>query len=360
MARFQPRELREGSTLDELRRQLNEIQRAIASDITALSQRARVTPLLIDGPYAAQYGDLVRVAPPSGGFRLILPPVSLEQPDARVRVAVEGATGALTAEAVGSTVNGADTLVFLPGVGTIEFVLTPSGWYAFSASLFTLPIASLAAQAANTIVANATGSSAAPTAVAVSADSLLARVGGNLVSHPWSTVAGAGLSYSAGALAVAGSTSIEVASDEVRRAALTGEATASANGNAVTVTRSTDFSTSPWTGNHNFEGQLLLGADQEESGTGAINVTLGNVVRLLFDHATGNHTVGTVSGCADGRLLVVEFLGTGTHTITHDATSADAFGCPGNVNLVITGRGGFVAVGRQGANANWKVVATTN
>ena len=185
-------------------------------------------------------------------------------------------------------------------------------------------------------------------------------MGGNIVSHPWSTVAGAGLSYSAGALAVTGSTSIEIVSDEVRRAALTGEATAAANGNGVTVTRSTDFNTSPWTGNHNFEGQLLLGGDQEENGTGAINVTLGNVVRLLFDHATGNHTLGTVSGCADGRFLVVEFLGTGTHTITHDATSADAFACPGNVNLVITGRGGFFAVGRQGANANWKVLATTN
>lgn len=62
------------------------------------------------------------------------------------------------------------------------------------------PLTGLATQAANTIVANATGGAAAPTAVAVAADSVLARVGANLVSHPWSTLAGTFLSYSAGVM----------------------------------------------------------------------------------------------------------------------------------------------------------------
>lgn len=359
---FRAREIREGATPEDLRRQLNEAFKLIERDIGAALSSSKVSEVITASTYAPGFGEVARVAPPSTGLALILPEPNLAQLDARVTVVQEAASGAMTVEVVNGTINGAATLAYLAGVGTVEFILTPTGWYAWSVSLVaSLPLTALAAQAANTIVANATGSSASPTPVAVSADSLLARVGGNLVSHPWSTVAGAGLSYSAGALAVTGSTSITVASDEVRRAALTGEATAGTNDNAVTVTRSTDYSSAPWTGDHKFSGALLLGTLHTNASSGSLNVTLtAGSTRLLFSHATANITLGTVSGCADGRLLVVEFVGTGTHTVTHDATSADAFGCPGDVNLVITGRGGFVAVGRQGTNANWKIVATTN
>lgn len=143
MGRFRARELREDATLPELRRQLNEIQREIAADLGALGARGKVSSLQLDGPYAAGYGETVRISPPSGGFRLILPPVNLEQPNGVVRAIVEGSTGALSVEAVDTTVNGADTLTFLAGVGTAEFLLTPTGWYAFSASLVSVPIASL-------------------------------------------------------------------------------------------------------------------------------------------------------------------------------------------------------------------------
>jgi hypothetical protein len=77
------------------------------------------------------------------------------------------------------------------------------------------PLSGLADQAANTIVANATGSSAAPTAVAVSADSLLARVGGNLTSHAFSTLAGGGIAYAAGVMAVGAGTGITVNANDV-------------------------------------------------------------------------------------------------------------------------------------------------
>ena len=50
---------------------------------------------------------------------------------------------------------------------------------------------------------------------AISWIGLLARVGGNLVSHPWSTVAGAGLTYSAGVLAVGAGTGITVNANDV-------------------------------------------------------------------------------------------------------------------------------------------------
>lgn len=157
----------------------------------------------------------------------------------------------------------------------------------------------------------------------------------------------------------AASTSVVEAGGQYQRAALTGEATASQNANAVTVTRSTDYDANPWTGAHKFEGRLSLGTAQEETGSGAINVTLGDVIRLRFSHATGAHTVGTISGCAEGRILIVEFNGTGVHTVTH-STATDAVSCPGDVDLVITGRGGFVAVGRLATFNNWKIIATTN
>jgi hypothetical protein len=402
VARFRARDLREGTGLDELRRTLNEIQKELAQDIGQALTRVRVTEIIIDGPYAARYGDVVRVAPPAAGLRVILPPKNLEQPGARVVVVVEGSTGALSVEAVDATVNGADTVTYLAGLGTLEFQLTPTGWYGWSASLNTVPLTSLAAQASDTVVANVTAGTAPPTAVGLS------------------TLAGAGLAFAAHTLDVTGSTSITVTSDQVQRAALTGavaatlnsnatlfagirdngsaendrsnlnflsstsvvavvtddagndeleltweraaltgEATAGANSNAVTVTRSTDFNTSPWTGPHNFEDQLLLGTEQTDAGTGSVNVTLGNVIRLRFTSAAGNITLGTVSGCAEGRVLLVEFSGTGTHTVTHGSSAVNSFDCPNDVNLVMTGRCGFIAVGRGGTPA-WKVLATTN
>jgi hypothetical protein len=54
----------------------------------------------------------------------------------------------------------------------------------------------------NSIVANPTGATAAASDLAISANSFPARVGGNLVSHPFSTLAGDGLDYAAGVIDV--------------------------------------------------------------------------------------------------------------------------------------------------------------
>lgn len=135
MARFRPRELREGIPLDELRRELNEAQKEIAAEIARLSNRGRVTELIIAGPFAARNGDIVRVAPPSGGLALLLPPVNLEQPEAVVTVLLESAKGGdLFVEAVGALVNDATTVTIPAAVGIAQFRGSAGGWVGFFAT----------------------------------------------------------------------------------------------------------------------------------------------------------------------------------------------------------------------------------
>jgi hypothetical protein len=81
-----------------------------------------------------------------------------------------------------------------------------SGYINVSFNVDNYPLSGLADQAGNTIVANATASSAAPTALAIGLNSFPARLGVNLVSHPFSSLAGAGLSYSSGAINVEAAT----------------------------------------------------------------------------------------------------------------------------------------------------------
>lgn len=377
---FRAREIREGATADEQRRQLNEALKLIERDLSQALSRRRVSEVVTASSYAPGFGEVVRGAPPSTGQRLILPEPNLAALDARVTYVQVAATGALTVEVVNGTINGATTLSYLAGIGTIEFILTADGWFAWSVSMVaSLPLTALASQAAKSVIANATNAAAVPAALAASAALQHVRVNAANNALEWSTItlselpaqasetvlgniSGSSAVPAAVALADLDSTSIvyDAASHTFQRAAFTSEVTANQNANALTVARATDFSTTPWTGNHKFESQLLLGGEQDETGTGAINVTLGSVVRLRFSDATGNHTVGTISACADGRLLIVEFSGTGTHTTTH-STASNAVSCPGNVDLVITGRGGYIAVGRDaGGTNNWKVVATTN
>lgn len=210
-----------------------------------------------------------------------------------------------------------------------------------SAAGSTVPVGSLSPVANDTFLGNVSGGVAAPSAV-------------NL-----STLAGAGLAFAAHTLDVTGSTSITVTSDQVQRAALTGEATAAANSNAVTVTRSTNFQSSPWTGDHQFNAEVRLLTQTTVSSTGSINVTLDAGSTRLTLSGTGTITLGTVSGCAEGRILFVEFTGTGTHTISHDASTLNAFSCPGNVDLIINGRGGAICIGRTGT-PNWKILGVSN
>ncbi len=161
---------------------------------------------------------------------------------------------------------------------------------------------------------------------------------------------------SANPLASVDSTSIvyDATAHEFQRAALTGEVTAGANANVTTVTRSTGFQTSPWTGIHQFNNELRLGTlHTEASVSGALNITLTAGATRVLITSTADVTLGTISGCADGRVLVLEHeraSGTGNLIVTH-GTGANAIATPNARAHVITGRGSVLLVGR---GTNWK------
>lgn len=259
-----------------------------------------------------------------------------------------------------------------------------------SAAGSTVPVSALTPIASDTFVGNVTAGVAAPTAVALST---LAGAGLTFGSHTINAIAGAGgslvvgandiqraaltgfatasqdsnatssaepiVTYSASANMSAervttNSTSVTVDTSvasqiQFQRAALTGEATASANANAVTVTRSTNFQTSPWTGDHQFNAEVRLGTLHTESSvSGAFNVTLTAGATKLLITSTGDCTLGTISGCAEGRVLYVwheRASGSGSMTVSH-GTGANAVACPDNRYAVFGARGSFVLVGR--------------
>lgn len=112
-----------------MRKLLNDMQREIAQDIEALDSLGKVSPVQT-GDYTAHFGEVVRMAPPAAtGARLVLPPAILARVGGkRVSVLVSD-SGTLTVEAVDTTINALPTLTYTTGVGLLEFVLGPDGWY---------------------------------------------------------------------------------------------------------------------------------------------------------------------------------------------------------------------------------------
>lgn len=196
-----------------------------------------------------------------------------------------------------------------------------------SAAGSTVPVGSLSPIARDTFVGNITNATAAPTA------NLLADIDSTSIVY-------------------------DATSHTFQRAALTSEVTAAQNVNALTVTRSTDFQSSPWTGNHQFNGEVRLGTLQTvSSASGTLDITLTAGATRLLISTSSSINLNTISGCADGRVLTVEILrgsGSGNAVINHDATTANAISCPGSVPFIVGDRGGFVLVGR---GTNWKLHA---
>lgn len=134
-----------------------------------------------------------------------------------------------------------------------------------------------------------------------------------------------------------------------KRAALTGEVTASADSNATTVVRGTDFSSNPWSNDHRFQGQLAIGqrlifsqsltpatlsSDQNDyNPTGWSTAT---VVRL--SSTTTVHITGALQGVEDGDFKWLINIGTNPIHLDHfssSSTTANRFLCPEEVDCVL-------------------------
>lgn len=101
---------------------------------------------------------------------------------------------------------------------------------------------------------------------------------------------------------------------EFQRAALTGEVTASANANATTVVRSTNFASAPWTGSHTWSGSgfFTVNTSGDVSFTSAIfgavsssTVSLSSVGATTIASSAGNVVVSALALYlnGDGFLL---------------------------------------------------------
>lgn len=131
------------------------------------------------------------------------------------------------------------------------------------------------------------------------------------------------------------------------RAALTGEVTASANANATTITRSTNFDTNgstAWTGNHRFEALVEVVGHTHWRGrvdaTLAANADDVNVAAANMYRAVGNgFTLTGMVASGDGQLVLIENADSGDALIIgHEntgSTAANRFVCPGGVDFVL-------------------------
>lgn len=357
---FRAREIREGSSPEEMRRQLNEAFKLIERDLVSALARGKMSEVITASVYAPAFGEVARVAPPSTGLSLVLPEPNLARLDARITVVQEAASGAMTVEVVNGTINGASTLAYLAGVGTVEFILTETGWYAWSVSLVNdLPLTALADQIAESFLGNFTASSAPPTA----------RAG--------SSVAGAGLTYTAGGtLAVGAGTGITVnANDVAVTIPLTdgdkGDITVATNGTAwaidadavtnaklanmaartVKLRADSAGSGDPTDGTGAQLGEILRlatinGTPGDSTSTGTIvtyAVTEGaNIVRFLVGVGAAITLRGATIPAEEGQCIIWENNdGTGsTVTFNHEDGSAAAAGnrfrCPGAANYALT------------------------
>lgn len=134
----------------------------------------------------------------------------------------------------------------------------------------------------------------------------------------------------------------------IERAALTGEATASANANSVTVTRSTNFQSSPWTGSHQFNAAIVSGGEFNLTLVSATtsNIAIGAVSFAGFTPSFGLDTITGMVPSFDGQLVWIENESSTIGLIlAHDATStaANRFYLPSAQNFFVPARSGVWA-----------------
>ena len=117
----------------ELRRYLLELQLELdrlSGSVTQLS------PVVTTARYAANYGEVIRVDPPTDGTTIVLPAPTIARAGQTVTLMVVGDGGQITLEVVQGQVNNAESFTFQAGVGDVVCRLDgPRGWFIPSAEL---------------------------------------------------------------------------------------------------------------------------------------------------------------------------------------------------------------------------------
>jgi hypothetical protein len=206
--------------------------------------------------------------------------------------------------------------------------------------------------AANSIKANATAATADPQDVTIGADSVLARVGGNLTSHPWSTLAGGGLTYNAGVMAVGAGTYVTVGANDVavnrsalaadldstsiinnagvlERAALTGDVTAAQNSNAATIANDVVSNAKLANMSPGCVKGVALGAPDPSDPQDLTGAQQGEMIRFAFNefNVGGTNVPGTYHNVPlDARTKIVNINPSGATIITGWAMSGGNVG----------------------------------
>jgi hypothetical protein len=112
----------------QLQEELQELQRSVSDELARLGARARVRAETQDSVFA-NYGDLVRLDPPTGGLVLTLPPATPAVAGSSVEAVITSADGSVTVQVVDGLIDGEEEIVLSPRIGRARFTCDGAQWF---------------------------------------------------------------------------------------------------------------------------------------------------------------------------------------------------------------------------------------
>lgn len=151
-----PRRVWSTSDPVELQRELVDFQKELLDQLALLGARARLRAATTDDVFA-NYGDILRLSPDSGGQTLTLPPATPAVAGARVTATIESDDGVVTIQVVDGLINQEES-VALPALSQlVEFVCDGVGWYQAAAPLTDILDASFGSTRGSLLIRGASG-----------------------------------------------------------------------------------------------------------------------------------------------------------------------------------------------------------